>query len=132
MSERSRIRTIGLASYSLAVASVLWGYSVLLYLLFGFTHYTVSDPGLLAGRSWRVFLFEWTRPDSIAYLSGCIGIAAVTGGLGYALAHRERRDGKLTLAASAARLARGGLVGVVLDLAILSLMLGYRAYRWFA
>jgi hypothetical protein len=65
----------------------------------------------------------------LALLLGLTGIASVTGGLGYGLVHWDRRNGKLTLAAAAARLAKIGLAGAGLDLVILGLMLGYRVYR---
>jgi hypothetical protein len=131
MSERCKIGILGFASYLSGYVSVICGYSLLSYLVFAFAYYIFSDPSLLSGRSWRVFLFEMLRPAPLAYLLGWIGIAAVTGGFGYGLVYRHRRHGKITLAAAAARLAGAGLVGAALDLVILTLMLGYRAYRWF-
>ena len=63
MSERLKIRILGFASYLLGYVSVICGYSLLSFLVFAFT-YIFSDPGLLGGRSWRVFLFEMVRAAS--------------------------------------------------------------------
>jgi hypothetical protein len=60
-----------------------------------------------------------------------MGVAAVLGGIGYALVHPLPRNGRHTLVAAAARITAAGLVGAALDLVFLSLVLGYRTYRLF-
>ena len=131
MLERHDLRTIGLTSFALGSASVILGYSLLCHFIWISALYILHDPALHGGRPWRVVLFEMTGLRPLAYLFGWVGIAAAPGGIGYALVYTEPRNGKCTLVAAAARSAATGLVGAAIDLLFLSLMLGYRAYRWF-
>jgi len=130
MAERSGSRVRGVAAFALGYVSIILGYWVFLYFGYSFAYYRVGDPSLLRGRTWRVFLYEWTKPAGLAYMLTWVGLAAASAGLGYWLVRRERGDGSSRLAASAARLAKGGLAGVAIDLAVLGLMLGYRVWLW--
>jgi hypothetical protein len=131
MLERRPLRAIGLTSYALGYASVIFGYSLLCHFIYISAYYILDDRTRHGGPSWRVVLFDMTSPGLLACLLGWMGVAAVLGGIGYALVYPLPRNGRHTLIAAAARITAAGLVGAALDLVFLSLMLGYRAYRLF-
>ncbi len=124
-------RVIGLVSLACGFASVILGYWMAGYFCLALHYFLTSAPIVRGGQSWRVFIFQITKLQPVAFMVGWIGVAAATGAFGYWLVRRRRLDGRASLAASAARLAIAGLVGVGLDMLILAGMLGYRLYRLF-
>jgi hypothetical protein len=119
-------RVVGLVAYALAYASVICCYCPLIDLAYGIARLWLSDPHVLGGKMWRPFVLEMTRPESLAFLVGCTGLASLTVGFAYLLVYRDRRQGRVSLPAAAGRLAALGLVGVALDDMALGLIFASR------
>jgi hypothetical protein len=130
MPESWKTHAVGLASFLLGLVSVILSFWLLGYFGFAFTHYLTTDPNLLWGRSWRVFVFEYTRGAPLVLVIGWIGVAGLAGAVGYWLVRRASRGDRRSFAAMSARLSLGGLVGVGCDVLLLVWMFGYRAYRY--
>jgi hypothetical protein len=120
-------RTCRISSLLLGIASVILSFWMLWFFAFAriiicFTQFTRHT-----GQSWRSFVFAITGPSQIEYVLGCLGLAAILGGLGLWLVRAEPRGGRSTsLRVSAVRFCLG-VVGSALDGIVLALLL---AYRW--
>jgi hypothetical protein len=121
-------RTRRISSWLLGVAWValgLWmlGFFAIATIIIRFTQFT-----RYTGQSWRSFVFVITGPRQIGYVLGCLGLAAFLGGLGLRLMRADRRENLTrSLRASAVRFCLLGLLGAVLNAAVLA---GLLAYRW--
>ncbi len=77
------------------------------------------------------YLFRMTHPFVLAYVLGAAALAAIPGGLAWVASRRPAEERtKVSLAASARRFARAGLVCAVLLGLLCVSCLAYRWYTW--
>jgi len=110
----------GGTSLLLGIASMMlsyWmlGFFAVISLIFGCTDYTKHS-----GQSWRSFAVLITRPEQVGYLLGCLGLALVSGGLGFRCAGAEQGMGR--------RFCVMGLLGTALGAVVIAGMVAYRCW----
>jgi hypothetical protein len=110
---------LGFGIGSVVLSSWMIGFFALVVVYFQFLSWTQ-----ISGQTWRTFVFHCNERLPLTIMLGCIGISATLGWLARRLVHGPSKPH--SVGASAARFAKAGLIGAVLDALIVLYFVVYR------